>query len=97
MEQRVTKGRSVFYTFVNGRGRTVTRPATVVEVHDDRDPALGTFVNLQVLTDGPNDAMRNDGRAVSIHDRAHNVLHVENVPYDSRAAAGTWAWPPRVG
>jgi hypothetical protein len=97
MAQTVTKGRTVFYTFVNGRGDVVTRPAVVVEVQAARDAEGAPLVNLQVFTDGDGDGVRSDGRVVSVNDRAHNTLHVTGAFYGAAALPGTWAWPPRIG
>lgn len=84
-----TIGRIVHVTFLNGRGRRVTRPAIIVE---DWNGGYGDDqrVNVQVFTDGGNDGTQG------------NTIWLTSVAYgEAKAdaaddAPASWCWPPRV-
>lgn len=103
-------GDRVLYVLNTGRvgdwKRSDVRPAVVVAVSEARLGEL-PLVCLQVLTNGPRDAQRDDGDIVNVDERglsripysdeptrrAHSVLWRGDVAHDAGRSVGTWHWP----
>jgi hypothetical protein len=76
---QVFMGQLVLYTLNDGK---TERPAIVVRVVTDN-----TVVNLQVFTDGTNDA------GILDQSQSENVLWQTSVPYSETQEARTWRFP----
>lgn len=87
----LTEGRIVHYVLPNGEHR----PAIVVRVWRDQSGVCEGYANLQVFTDGGNDAPAfssdwDKGAA------AEGIMWKTSVCYDENKAPGTYHWIERA-
>jgi hypothetical protein len=84
----LTPGRMVHYVMPDGQHR----PATVVHVWDVSGVCEG-YINLQVFTDGRNDAQQFSGRDIEAEVQVGSgVWWRTSICYSEQKEPGTWHW-----